>query len=113
MSSAIEKRDEEIARLKMRARSIRDRVEEETGELVDVAVEAAAGYLWGSLQREAETNNRPLFTVFGLDPEVVWSLGLIVGGKVVGGEAGRVMRGSGRAIGVIYAYERGQEGSTR
>jgi hypothetical protein len=99
--------DEEIERLKNRARSVKERAEETAKDFQSAAVMGGAAYLFGYMEAKAAAENRALATVGGAPATLSWGIGAYVGSKIVGGKAGEVMADAGKSIISIHMYKTG------
>lgn len=106
--SSITKYEEQIAALKARSSSLRQRVEVEAREVQGAAIMAGVGFFFGGLEAEANRTSNPLPTVAGLEPSLAWGVGLTIAGRVVDGRAGELMSDAGKALITISMYKQGQ-----
>jgi len=115
-SSAIEKRDEEIASLKARASNLRRTAEAESRQIMETAGEAIAAYAYGAMERRAENRGQPLSSpIDGINPRLAYGVGAYIAGRVVGGDAGLILQAGGKALVTVHSYLAGREsvGSSR
>lgn len=114
MSSAIEKRDEQIDSLRNRLSNLRRASQEEAKEVLGTGAGLAAAYGFGAMERRAETTSRPLSSpIEGVDPLLSYGAGAFIAGRVVGGDAGLALTNAGRALLTIKAYKAGRESQGR
>lgn len=109
-SSAIEKRDEEIASLRARASNLRKAAEAESREIMSSVGEAVVAYGYGAMEKRAENRGQPLASlVDGVSPRLAYGVAAYVAGRVVGGDAGLILQAGGKALVTVHAYLAGRE----
>lgn len=112
MSSAIEKRDEQIDSLRARLNGLRRSADEEAKELMGTGAGLAGAYGYGAMERRAETSGRPLSSpIEGVDPLLSYGVGAYVAGRMVKGDPGLALSNIGKALLTIKAYKAGRESS--
>jgi hypothetical protein len=110
---ALERAKEEVAKLKSRLSSTRERADEESAELQGIAVEGASAYLFGSYKASEARSSRTLMTVGGLPPELVWGGVAYAAGRYMGGRSGEILASGGRGVLVGHAMQKGIENGSR
>lgn len=110
MSAAIEKRDNKIDALQTRLANLRRSANEEAKALMGSATGFAAAYGYGAVEAKAEARGASIASpIDGVDAMLVYGIAGMVGGRVVGGDAGDALGNAGRALLTIKAYKAGRE----
>jgi hypothetical protein len=107
-TSAIVKREEQLARLRARLATVRDRVDTQAARIQRLAVSAGAAYVAGAVAARAAAEHRPLFTVAGLPPVLTWAGLAYLAGPMVGKRTGELLEDAAAGLLAAYAYELGQ-----
>jgi len=107
--AAQEKALTRIESLQKRLSKLRDKTESLAGKVQNGAVGFGTGYVFASLAVKATAENRPLFTVGGLDPALTWGAGALLVSEFVGGRVGDVATVAGASLLTIGGYRLGRE----
>lgn len=93
---------------KARLRNMRERADDTSSELMETAASAAGAFAIGYYKADARRRNVNV-AIAGMDPAAVIGLALVVGGKNLSGETGRLARSLGRGVLDAMAFEAGQQ----
>lgn len=107
-SAALEKRDEEIDRLKARVGSIRRAAEREANKVQSLAVKGVVAFAFGRYQRNEANAGRTLPTAMNLEPELLYGALLYGASRFSDGRTAEVLEDASEPFLTIYAYKRGQ-----
>lgn len=98
---------EKLDGARSRLRTIREKADQHASELMDTAASSAAAFGVGYYKSDAQRRGLSV-QIAGMDPEVVLGLAGLIGGKQLGGDAGRLATAAGRALLNVAAYEAGR-----
>lgn len=107
-SAALEKRDEEIEKLKGRVSSIRRAAEREANKIQSLAVKSVVSFAFGRYQRNETQAGRALPTAMGLEPELLYGALLYGAARFSDGRTAEVLEDASEPFLMIYAYKKGQ-----
>lgn len=99
---------EKLANTRARLRSMKQRADETSTELMDTAASAAGAFAIGYYKADAQRRNANV-QIAGMDPAAVIGLTAVIAGKNLDGDTGRLVRSLGRGVLDSLAYEAGRE----
>lgn len=89
-----------------RLKSVRNRADETSEELMDAAVSAGASFAIGMYKAEALRLNRDV-RIAGMDPALIGGALATIVGRNLAGSSGKLVKGIGRGLLCSVAYEAG------
>ena len=108
-SSALVKAQDEIARLKSRTASARERANKSAKTLQRDGVAVLAAYGFGALKKDRTRTNTPMPTVMGLDPEIAAVGALYIVGHFADGAMGEFAHDAALGIACGAAMQKAQQ----
>jgi len=107
-TTALVKRDEQIASLRERLRRVRSGMDGKAAKVQHMAVSAGASFAFGVMERQASASGRQMATVLDLPPKLAWAAGLFIASGFIGGRTGELAEAASQGLLDVYAYQLGQ-----
>lgn len=108
-STALVKAQEELARLKSRTASARERANASAKTLQRDGVAVVAAYLYGALKKDRQRTNQQMPTVAGLDPELTAVIALYAAGHFMDGAIGEAAHDAALGVACGAAMKKASE----
>lgn len=108
-SKALVKVQEELARVKSRSASMRERAAEGAKTMQRDGVSVLAAFAYGALKKDRTRNNTTMPTIMGLDPEVTAVVALYAIGHFTSGTLGEIAHDAALGIACGAAMKKASE----